>query len=252
MRTIKLTAFLVLAFVTSATVGAKADETAKTNPYFSVLSATTSAELPGKAADLVSQADAKQLQQTTIDVVKAAVSLNPAAARAIVGTIAHSSPEMAATAAGTAASLLPSEAVTIATVAAAAAPSQAGKIVEAVCRVAPQDYEKVGDAVAGIVPGAGKEILTGVAAAVPSVKGLIDQLLAAYNGGIPSVDDVLAQVAQGQGKVVSSGLINGPQAELNGKGTPITPYQSPPMTPVEISAGSGSEVPPGGRTYSPP
>jgi hypothetical protein len=251
MRTFKFTAFLVLAFVISTVVGAKADETAKSNPYFGVLSATSSAELPGKAADLVSQADAKQIQQTTIDVVKAAIALNPAAARAIVGTIAHSSPEMAAVAAGTAVRLLPSQDVTIATVAAAAAPSQAGKIVEAICLVVPNDYEKVGDAVAEIVPGASKEILAGVATAVPSLKGLIDQVLAVSNGSTPSVNDVLAQVAQGQGKVVAAGLISGPQADLSGHGTPITPYQAPPGSVTDITPSSGGEVPSGGRYESP-
>lgn len=246
MRTIKYAAFLALACIVSASVGAKAGETPKANPFIGVLSATTSAELPGKAADLVSQAAAKDRQQTTIDVVNAAVSLNPAAARAIVGTIAHASPEMAATAAAAAVVLLPDQSVMIASVAAAAAPGQAGKIVEAVCRVVPQDYQKIADAVAEIVPGAAKEILMGVATAVPALKDSISQALVVNDGSTPSVDKVLAQAAP-TGKGLSGSPWT-PQPELS-HGTIIPPYVSE-GTPVDVSPGSGGQVPSGGRNYS--
>jgi hypothetical protein len=237
----------VLAFIVTAAVGAKAAETAKSNPFLGILSATTSAELPGKAADLVSQATAKERLQTTIDVVNAAVPLNPAAARAIVGSIAHSSPEMAATAAATAVALLPDQAATIASVAAAAAPGQAAKIVEAVCRVLPQDYKAIANAVAEIVPGSAKEILTAVATAVPSLKDSINQILIADNGTVASVNDVLAHATPEQGKTPSGNPLAPMPVPLHGlPGTPIVLEGMP----LPVSAGGGGNVPPGGHIYS--
>ena len=118
-----------------ASVKMYAGETPSANPYFSTLSAVSLSELPAKSAALVTKADAKNRVEATIDVVKAAVGLNPAAAVAIVGAIAKSVPEMASVAAGTAVTLVPDQAVAIARAAAAAAPSEAGKIVEAVAHV---------------------------------------------------------------------------------------------------------------------
>jgi hypothetical protein len=178
MKILKIT-MSVAAAMLALTLVSRAGDTPKANPFLAVLSTTTQAELPAKAADLVAQADAKQQQQTTIDVVKAAVGLNPAAAAVIVGSIAQTTPAMAAIAAGTAAGLVPNQAATIARAAAAAAPQQAGKIVEAICRVLPAAYAEVAEAVADVVPGAGKEILAGVSAAIPALKGPIDKVLLA-------------------------------------------------------------------------
>src|ERR1022692_1007031 len=125
-----LTAALALTMVTGAAVADKA-----AFAPLNELSAVASAELPGKAADLVVHASAKNLRQTTIGVVKAAVGLNPSAAPAIVGSIAHASPNMAATASATAVAMVPDQVLAIARAAAAASPAQAGAIVEAICRV---------------------------------------------------------------------------------------------------------------------
>jgi hypothetical protein len=236
----------VAAAMLALTLVSRAGDTPKANPFLAVLSTTTQAELPAKAADLVAQADAKQQQQTTIDVVKAAVGLNPAAAAVIVGSIAQKTPAMAATAAGTAAGLVPNQAATIARAAAVAAPQQAGKIVEAICRVLPAAYAEVAEAVADVVPGAGKEILAGVSAAIPALKGPIDKVLLAGNGGVASVYAVLTQVESTQPSV-SSGV--GVQPMIV---SPVIkpPFVSPPANPVNLNPGSGAPVPPGGRNYS--
>jgi len=177
-------------------VGAVAGDNSTASPALGVLSTVASAELPAKASELVAQAEAKNLKQTTIDVVKAAVGLNPAAAPAIVGSIAHATHPMAATASATAVALVPNQVLAIARAAAAACPTNAGAIVEAICRVLPGDYREVAETVAGVVPGAGKEILAGIAAAVPQLKPVIEQTVASYQGGIPSVSSVLMHVAQ--------------------------------------------------------
>jgi len=105
--------------VVAALNAVAADKTAS-SPYLGALSGVTSAELPAKAAALVSQTEAKAQSQATVDVVKAAVGLNPAAATAIVGSIAQKTPDMAAIAAATAVVLVPDQASDIARVAAAA------------------------------------------------------------------------------------------------------------------------------------
>jgi len=247
MKISKITMSAAVAML-ALTLVSRAGDTPTANPFLAVLSTTTQAELPAKAADLVAQANAKQQQQTTIDVVKAAVGLNPAAAAAIVGSIAQTTPAMAAIAAGTAAGLVPNQAATIARAAAAAAPQQAGKIVEAICRVLPAAYAEVAEAVADVVPGAGKEILAGVSAAIPALKGPIDKVLLAGKGSVPSVYAVLTQVKSTEPSV-SSGV--GVQPMM---GSPIVkpPYVTPPPSPVNLDPGSGVPVPPGGRIYTDP
>jgi hypothetical protein len=197
----------------------RAGETPAVNAFLTVLSTTTQAELPARAADLVAQADAKQQPQTTIDVVKAAVGLNPAAAAAIVGSIAQTTPAMAAMAAGTAAGLVPDQAATIARAAAAAAPQQAGKIVEAVCRVLPAAYAGVADAVADVVPGAGREILAAISTAIPTLKIPLNNALASYNGNVPSVSAVLDQVQSSLQEDANGGVLAASNGGCGAAGT---------------------------------
>jgi hypothetical protein len=252
MKITKYTVTLATSVALMLALKATATDNAAGSPYLGVLTTATSAELPAKAADLVVQADVKNLKQTTIDVVKAAVGLNPAAAPAIVGSIAQGSPSMAGTAAVTAASLVPNQVVAIARAAAAAAPSKAGAIVEAICRALPATYQVVAGAVADVVPGAGKEILAAIGTAIPELKNTISQALASFGGNIPSVSMVLAQVAQTESSsgtaAVSSGatptLARGPGAT-----TPQVPLSG---TPPVINPSSGSPAPPGGLNYTPP
>ena len=125
MKTLKTLSF-VTAVALVATLKLCAADLPVANPFFGTLSTVGPAELPAKAAELVSQADSKNRLETTANVVKAAVGLNPAAAAAIVGTISQSTPEVASIAAATAVALVPEQAIAIARAAAAAAPSQAG------------------------------------------------------------------------------------------------------------------------------
>jgi hypothetical protein len=241
-----LAATIAVALVATAVAG---DNTA--SPALGILSTVTAAELPIKASDLVAQADIKKLKETTIDVVKAAVGLNPAAAPAIVGCIAQASPAMAATASATAVALVPNQALAIARAAAAACPAKAGAIVEAICRVLPADFAVVAEAVAEVVPGAGKEILAGISAAIPQLKNAIDQTLGNYQGSIPSISTALNQVMLTQGSpataAVSGALGASPSTPPSlprgpGTGAPFVPITG---TPGTITPGSGGVVPPG-------
>ena len=209
----------------------------------------------------MAQADAKNLKETTIDVVKAAVGLNPAAAPAIVGSIAQAVPAMAATASATAVQLVPNQVLLIARAAAAAAPAKAGAIVESICRVLPAQYQKVAAAVAEVVPGAGKDILAGIAAAIPNLKSAINQALADYKGDVPSVSAVLTQVAQTENSMNIAAFSAGTPASSAGGSSPATPAilpqgpsAAPPQVPIVTSPvlNPNTGTPGQGHNYSAP
>ena len=252
MKTLKYALTCLAACALTTAVNVRAADT--DSPIMAVLSGSTAMELPAQAAQLVSQADAKNLKTTTIAVVKAAVGLNPAAAAPIVGSIAHTRPVMAATAAATAVSLVPDQAVAIARAAAAAAPAKAGQIVEAVCRVLPAAYQKMADAVAEVAPDAGKEILTAIGTAIPSLKNPIAQVLAVNKENVPSVSTVLEQVSVAVPTATTPSLA---QAGLGASAaiappTAGAPYVPLPVTHQNIDPGSGGVVPTGGRDYAAP
>ncbi len=260
MKTPTYTKFFAMAAALVTAVNVSAGDSTGPNPYFVVLSGTTAAELPAKSAELVSKADSKQRQQTTIDVVNAAVPLNPAAAPAIVGSIAQSAPDMAAIAAATAVGLVPNHAAAIARAAAAAAPQQAGRIVEAICRVLPAAYAEVAEAVADVVPGAGKEILAAIPTAIPTLNDTFNKVLASYNGNVPSVSAVLIQVQSSvpvataaqlsQSTFASSQALDGPTPGPPFTPTPGPPFGGPPPSHQNLDPGSGGQVV--GRNYAAP
>jgi hypothetical protein len=220
------------------------------SPSLSILKSVPLAELPGKAADLVAAADSKTQTQTTVDVVKAAIGLNPAAATAIVGSIATTTPKMAATAAATAAGLLPKQAADIAQAAAAAAPKQAGKIVEAVCRVAPESYRAIALAVAEVAPKAAREILAGVAAALPQLKDAIASAMADFKNTAASVKLILAQVDKSTLTLAATGQPSGVTPRVHP--VPGPGFVPPPPSPVILDAGQNGQVSTGGRNYANP
>lgn len=238
-----------------AAVNSFGKDAPKTNPFNATLAAAPAAELPAKAADLVAQAKARDRQATTINVVKSAVGLNPAAAPAIVGAIARAVPDMAPVAAGAAAAEQPRQARAIAKAAAAAAPSKAGKIVVAVCRAVPNDYRGIAVAVSEAVPGSGKEILKAVGTALPELKAGIEKTLAGYGGNVASVSATLDQSAQGSSAVAASASASAPA----GTTAPMTrgPAVGPPYfplttTPTTVTTTNSGEVPVGGRNYAAP
>jgi hypothetical protein len=234
-----------------------AKDAPKANPFDKVLTAVPAAELPAKAADLVSQAKTRDRQSTTVNVVKAAVGINPAAAPAIVGAIARAVPEMASVAAGTAAAEQPKQASAIAKAAAAGAPTQAGAIVKAVCRAVPNEYRSIALGVSQAVPGANKEIVKAVESALPDLKPSIDTVLAGYGGNVGSVALTLDQAAQVKPASSTSSLTAPASPSVLGGGMARGPAVGPPYipltsTPVDVTTGTSGEVPPGGRNYAAP
>jgi hypothetical protein len=240
------------------------------NPFQETLSRVTPAELPAKAADIIKSVKNRERTTTTINVVKAAVTINPAAAPVIVGSIARSLPELAAIAAGAAAGEQPRQASAIARAASAAAPSKAGKIVVAVCRAVPNEYAAIATAVAQVVPDSTREILASVATALPELKDSIEKALANYRGQ-PSVAVVLADAAKLGTSVgnqplsslsatpiagrplASAGASSASSSGTGARGPAVGPPYIPLTgTPGNISPTNSGVVPTGGRNYAEP
>ena len=216
------------------------------NPFNEILSATPAVELPAKAADLVLRAKVRDRSASTVNAVRGAVGINPAAAPAIVGAVARGVPDMASVAAGVAVAEQRKQASAIAKAAAAAAPSQAGKIVAAVCRAVPNQYRNVAVTVSQVVPSASEEILRAVASALPDLKPSIDKALAGSTGNIVSVTATLDQIAN-SGTPVLAGAT--PMARGPAVGPAYIPLTT---TPANVTPGTSGQVPPGGRNYARP
>jgi hypothetical protein len=227
MRTI-LTIALSVAFLTACNSFGK--DAPKADPFNETLAAAPTAELPAKAADLVAQAKSRDRQATTVNVVKSALAINPAAAPYIVGAIARAVPDMAPVAAGAAAAEQPKQASAVAK-AAAAAPSKAGKIVVAVCRAVPNEYRNIAVAVFDAVPGSGNEIVKAVAAALPELRAGIEEALA------------------GRGRNVASAGALTPFARDPAAGPSFFPLT---VTRTNVATVFSGEAPSGGRNYSTP
>ncbi|HEY3854637.1 MAG TPA: hypothetical protein VGO67_09610 [Verrucomicrobiae bacterium] len=167
------------------------------NQLTETLSSGPWAELPVRVVSVVRQAKAKDRKETTITAVKAALGLNPASASAIVGSVARSVPDMAAVAAEAAAGEQNKQAPEIALAAAAANHAAVADIVAGVCHAVPKQYESIAVAASQGAPESGKEILLAVGKAEPEMKSPIDQVMADYNGYVPSVAFVLDRAKTG-------------------------------------------------------
>jgi hypothetical protein len=274
-KSMKKTTSLALSVAVLAAFVSFAKDTPKANPFTEVLATVPSAELPAKAADVVQHAKNRERTDVTVEVVKAALGINPAAAPAVVGAIASAVPTVASVAAGVAASEQPKQAPAIAKAAAAAAPAQARRIVLAVCRAVPNAYRDIAVAVSQAVPTANKEILSAVSAAIPGLKPYIEQALIGYGGNAPSVTSVLDQAASlaqatsapGAISTVAGTPTSGSTANSSqpiAAGTPGLagasvrgpaigpPYIALQGTPTNVTSGTSGEVPTGGRDYARP
>jgi hypothetical protein len=267
-RLMKKITFIVLGVAWLAAGSVLAKDAPQANPYNEVLTAVPAAELPAKAADLVSHAKSRDRQEATIQVVKAAVAINPAAAPAIVGAVARAVPDMAAIAASTAAAEQPKLAPAIAKAAAAAAPGKAGKIVAAVCRAVPNQYRDIAVAVAQVVPGSGKDIVNSVGTALPDLRPAIERVLAGYGRSVVSVASTLDQAASVARASASPGTVTPLTAAPATPAAPVTvvglpapmargPTVTPPywpltQTPTNVTPGTSGDVPEGGRNYAKP
>jgi hypothetical protein len=219
------------------------------------LSRAPAAELPARAASLVSSAPAKQRRGVASDVVTAALALSPGAAPAIAGAIAKASPDIAATAAGTAAANQPRQAVDIARAVVAAAPTRARQIVAAVCRAAPPQYREIASRAAQGSQKLTREILLGVAAALPELKPAIQRALAQTPANQLSTAKVLDEAKPVARTTASSTNTVASRTDVfKLGGTPIVgpPYVPYSGTTSNVTPSTSGTVPRGGRNYAAP
>lgn len=237
----QLALFVLGAFVLSAT-----PSFAKNNQaYRDALKSVPAAEMPAKAAQMVKKAKARDWGNTTVGVVKAAVSISPASAPAVVGAVSRAVPEMASIAASTAAAEQPKQAAAISKAAAAAAPAKAGKIVTAVCREVPAQYRMVAVAAAEAAPTASREIVAGVGSAIPEMKAGLERSPMVL-AGAPGVAKALDGAAPATTTPTTAA---GSSAQGPAIGGPYIPISG---TPDGISRANTEVVPPGGRDYAAP
>jgi hypothetical protein len=241
IATFALGAFLMVS------LSASGNDSSKAASFQKNLAGVPAAEMPAGAADLVKQTKAREWGTRTVDVVKSALAINPAAAPAVVGAIAKAVPEMASIAAGTAATEQPKQAAAITKAAVAAAPSKAGKVVTAVCRAVPAEYRAVALAASEAAPTAAKDILNGVGVAIPSLRSGIDKIVASYQGTLPPVSASLDQALTTT--VAANDKAAGPLPKGPTQGAPFLPLSG---TPVSLTPATSVALPPGGRDYASP
>lgn len=181
-----------------------------------VLGNVPTAEVPAKAADLVSEAKGDVRDAVAADVVRTAIKSKPALTLAVVGAVCQKSPETAPTVAATAAKLHPKQAKQIAQAAAAAAPAKATEIVKAVAKVLPKSHREVALGVSQVAPNSSKEILASIPESAWTAQP--ETPVAANNFRPPTI------------------------------GGPFVPLST---TPTNVPSGGG-QVPEGGRDYARP
>ena len=215
MKTSKLLAF-TFALVVAGGVASAKDESAAA--IKSELKKVTTAEMPAKAAMLVSEAKPENRDTVAASVVRIAVKSKPTLTLAVVGAVAQKSPETAPTVAATAAELQPKQASQIAQAAAAAAPAKAAEIVKAVAKVLPKSHREVALAVSQVAPNSSEEVFAGIPASATSSANQPESPDAVNNSRAPTI------------------------------GGPFVPLST---TPGNVPPGGG-QVPTGGRDYARP
>ena len=116
------------------------------------------ADLPIKAAELVTQSVKKEKEAVAVVVVRAAIAKKPAIAISVVSSVVKAAPFTAPAVAAAAAKLAPDQVEAIAVAAALAAPELADKILAAIAEVNPKAEERVAKAVMLAVPQAQAKI----------------------------------------------------------------------------------------------
>jgi hypothetical protein len=251
----------LVTIVVAGALSVGAAEAPVLTPLQAILTHAPSAELPAKAAELIKDSPSRERAAVTVEVVRAAVGINPAAAPAIVGAIARAVPDEASIAAATAAEMLPRQAADIAKAASAAAPSKAGKIVAAVCRAAPKEYHGIALESAQAAPAASTEILRAVASVFPDLKPGIERALTGYVGNPQAVAVVLETtkpsappppvLLPGMGGGILAGGGNNGGAVSRGPSI-APPYVVPSGTATNLNPANSGNVTRGGRNYAAP
>jgi len=152
----KTNQFALAALLTGLTCFATSPAQALTEKEVSAINKTIkeapAADLPVKAAEMVTQSAKKEKEAVAVAVVRAAIAKKPASAVSVVSSVIKAAPSTAPAVAAAAAKLAPDQVEAIAVAAALAAPELADKIVAAITDVYPKAEERVAKAVMLAVP----------------------------------------------------------------------------------------------------
>jgi hypothetical protein len=186
------------------------------------------AELPARAAQIVTDAKDTEKEEVALLTVKEAIARRPATAAAIVAAISKAAPEVTVAVASEAARLSGEQAPEIARAAATAVPAQAHKIAAAVAQAAPKSALKVTRVVAWTVPEQTVGIVENVVSTVPQAKSQIEQ------------DQTIASLVRSSQSSASesggSGVITTRPGTIFGLPSPnVPPIPVGPPTPVIYS-----------------
>jgi hypothetical protein len=183
------------------------------------------AELPARAAQIVTQASDTEREEVAIMTVTEAVSRRPAAAAAIVGAISKAAPEVTVAVAREAAKLSSDQASEIARAASMAVPAQAHKIAAAVAKVAPASAVRVTRVVAWAVPENAHVIVQNVVSVVPQLKAQIEQ--------DQTITSLVRSSASSAAETAGTGEVRTRPGTITGDPAPTTaPTPVGPPTPV--------------------
>jgi len=148
--------FALGALLTSLTCFASSPAQALTEKEVSTINQTIKealvADLPVKAAEMVTQAGKKEKEAVAVAVVRAAIAKKPASAVPVVSSVVKAAPATAPAVVAAATKLAPDQMEAIAVAAALAAPELADKIVAAIADVYPKAEGRVAKAVMLAVP----------------------------------------------------------------------------------------------------
>jgi len=152
----KTNRFAIAALLASLTCFASSRAQALTEKEVTTIDKTIQAapvaDLPVKAAEMVTQAAKKEKEAVAVAVVRAAIAKKPASAVPVVSSVVKAAPATAPAVVAAAAKLAPDQIEAIAVAAALAAPELADKIVAAIVDVYPKAQERVAKAVMSAVP----------------------------------------------------------------------------------------------------
>ena len=195
--------------------------------YSTTLAGASVLELPAKAASLV--ATSADHKATAEAVVKAAVSLQPTCATAIVGAVARASHDSASAAAVAAASVQPSQVAAIVKATTAAAPDQASKVVAALIRAYPSQYGTIAVAASEASPEQSRQILSAVADSVPVLQSSISSSETAYAANNQMLP-VRAILVQSYNSALASGSVTTPASSTSSTVSPAATGFQPTST----------------------
>lgn len=225
-------------------------------------------QLAGETARLVAAEKSDARAAAAADAITAAISLHSPSTPFVVGSVSKSSPETAASAAATAVKLQPKMAGAISKAAVSAAPSEIESIVGAMCKAQPAAFYAIGISAAAAAPKMTDKIMPAMTASVPMLKPLFARSKADFAAAkraaslalvLKHADDLLMAMSRDASQSPETMLAKETETTMATRVASSAVGPAPVLLPPFVTGGPppteqslGTEVAPGGRTYSAP